>query len=84
MPDQRIEDAPPVSEDRQDNSVLNMLLTSPWPWSVGEVARETQNVVRATDSIRRLTEAGLVHRLDMFVFPTRAARRAEELHVGTA
>lgn len=73
-----------VTEDRQDNSVLMMLLTSPGPWSLGEIARETQDPTRAEDSIRRLTETGLVHRLDEFVFPTRAARRAAELQVGTA
>jgi hypothetical protein len=83
MPDQRIPDSPLVSDERHDNSVLMMLLACPCPWSLGEIARETQNAVRAEDSVRRLTETGLVHRLDGFVFPTRAARRAAELQVGT-
>jgi len=80
MPD---ENPIPVSEERQDNSVLNMLLASPYPWSLGEVARETRDPISAADSIRRLTETGLAHRVGDFVFPTRAARRAAELRVGT-
>ena len=80
MPDQRIE---AVSEERQDKSVLNILLASPYPWSLGEVARETQNPTSAEDSLRRLTETGVVHRVGDFVFPTRTARRAGELRVGT-
>jgi predicted transcriptional regulator len=82
MPDHRI--AGDSSEQDRDGTVLEMLLCGPsWPWSVDEIARELQNPTAAADAVRRLTEAGLVHRLDQFVFPTRACRRAEELQVGT-
>jgi hypothetical protein len=83
MPDQPIPDGHAVSDERHDNSVLMMLLASPWPWSLSEIARETHDSTRAADSVCRLAETGLVHRLDEFVFPTRAARRAAELQVGT-
>jgi hypothetical protein len=48
-----------------------------------EIARELQDVSRVADGVRRVTDAGLVHRLDDFVFPTRTARRADEIEVGT-
>lgn len=34
------------------------------------------------DAVRRLEAAGLLHRLGEFVFPTLAARRADELTEG--
>src|SRR3981081_772243 len=71
-----------VSEEQRDNSVLNLLFcNAPWPWSVAEIAREFQDHDGAVDAVARLTEAGLVHRLGEFVFPTRTARRANELGV---
>jgi predicted transcriptional regulator len=68
----------------QDTRVLNVMLceSSSWPWTVDELARETQNSLRTEDAVRRLIEAGLVYRLGEFVFPTRTARRANELHLG--
>ncbi|MEX1141107.1 MAG: hypothetical protein WD399_06755 [Thermoleophilaceae bacterium] len=35
--------------------------------------------IAATDGLNRLTAAGLVHRIDSFVFASRAAARASEL-----
>lgn len=88
MCNQRIEDDAPedlVSEQDRDLNVLNLLLVdSPWPWSVEEIARELQNRLDAEDAVCRLVGAGLVHRLGVFVFPTRAARRADQLGVGGA
>jgi hypothetical protein len=87
MQDQRIEDdAPedPVSEELRDNGVLNLFFCDPtsYPWTVDEIGREIENRLAAEDSVRRLTEAGLLHRAGEFVFPTRAARRADQLGVG--
>lgn len=72
------------TEARLDALLLDHLLLSPWPWTLEELSREIQEKGTDTaDSVARLTETGLVHRLDRFVFPTRTARRAEELRVGT-
>ncbi|HEX5307809.1 MAG TPA: hypothetical protein VFW38_01885 [Solirubrobacteraceae bacterium] len=75
-----------VDERDRDRNVLNLMLNdSPWPWSLGEIARELRSELAARDAVTRLVDAGLLHRLDGgFVFPTRAARRADELGLGGA
>jgi hypothetical protein len=86
MQDQRIrdEDAPQRREECIDSVVLDFMLTGPsCPWSLQELARELGNPADAEDAVARLAGAGLVHRLGEFVFPTRAARRAEEVQIGT-
>jgi hypothetical protein len=71
-----------VSEDQRDNTILNIMLSGPsYPWTVEELVREVQDT-EAADAVARLTEAGLMHRFGEFVFPTRTARRADELQVG--
>lgn len=73
-----------LSEEQIDNAVLDFMLCEPsWPWSLEEVARELGSQPNAADAVRRLTSAGLLHRLDNFVFPSRAARRANELQIGS-
>lgn len=71
------------SEEHIDNIVLDFMLLDAWPWSVEEIVRELGNQPDAEDAIGRLTRAALVHRSGSFVFPTRAARRANELQIGT-
>lgn len=68
-----------LSDDATDTAILTMLLADPSVWAVDEVARELDDQLRAVDGVGRLYAAGLVHRLDGFVFPTRAAARANEL-----
>jgi hypothetical protein len=89
MHDQGVPDDPRdllAVERHTDVVVLGIMLhdASSWPWSVAEIGRELQDHTRAEDSIRRLAEHGLVHRLGDFVFPTRAARRGAEIEIGTA
>jgi hypothetical protein len=85
MQDQRIEDDGPAHhENRADSTVLDfMLVGSSWPWSVDEIVRELGNKVDAEDAVARLIGTGLAHRFGEFVFPTRTARRAAELQLGT-
>jgi hypothetical protein len=88
MLDQRIEDDPfedRVSETDRDKTVLNLLFGDPpWPWTVDEIARELDTHIGARDSVSRLQRAGLVHKLGEFVFPTRAACRADQIGAGEA
>lgn len=66
-------------EDALDDEVLRLLFSSPYPWTVAELDRELGSS-EAQDGIGRLAGAGLIHRIEDFAFPTRAARRARELH----
>jgi hypothetical protein len=88
MQDQRKRDASPedsLTEEQLDGAVLDFMLDDrSWPWSLDELGRELGNRPNAEDAVRRLTRAGLVHRLDGFVFPTRTARRANVVHKATA
>jgi hypothetical protein len=79
MQDQRISAEP--DEFRTDAAILTLLVDddSHRPWAVEEVERELDDVLAVTDGLSRLRSAGLVHRLDGFVFATRPAVRAAEL-----
>jgi hypothetical protein len=77
MHDQRT--SPAEQDDSTDNAILGLLLDSPTPWATAEVAREIGDDVDATDGIARLARGGLIHRLDGFVFATRAAVRGRRL-----
>jgi hypothetical protein len=51
-------------------------------WSVEEIGREIENLVKAKDALAALYRAGLIHRTsDNFIFATRAATRASELRI---
>jgi predicted transcriptional regulator len=80
MHDQR---SPTVAEDeeRADFAVLHLLTDddAQRPWTVDEVAREIGDRIEAEDSLARLYGAGLVHRIEGFVFATRPALRAVRL-----
>jgi hypothetical protein len=76
------EETPAERLDRRERSVLHLLLHDPFPWSVAELERELDSQGHATDAIRSLAGSGLIHRLGDFVFPTRAARRADDLYQG--
>jgi hypothetical protein len=71
--------------ERMDNSqrtVLLMLFDDRVPWTLDELGRELKSHLDAADAVSALAGAGLVHRLGDFVFPTRAARRSDELYDG--
>lgn len=64
-----------------DGEILTTLLVSEplLPWSVAEIVREIGCEVVVTDSLNRLHGGGLIHRLEGFVFPTRAAVCSHQL-----
>ena len=78
MQDQPI---PPAVEDVQiDQAIIGALLTDEAPlWSFYELVRQFGNEIAVTDSVNRLAGQGLIHRLDQFVFATRAAAKATDL-----
>jgi hypothetical protein len=68
--------------DADEKAVLILLLEDRYPWTVEELTRELNHPTDALDAIASLAGDGLVHRLGDFVFPTRAARRSDELYEG--
>lgn len=68
-------------EKHIDGVILSFLLAddAQRPWSEDEVAREIEDPIAASDSLKRLARGGLVHRLNGFVFASRAAQVAEEI-----
>lgn len=66
--------------DRRESVVLALLFDDPFPWTVEEIGRELDDPKYAVDCVASLAGDGLVHRFGEFVFPTRAARRSDELH----
>lgn len=75
------ERTPAEADDRIDRTVLVLLLDRerPWPWSMGELVRELGE--DPADSVARLYAAGLIWLRDGFVWPTKAAIRADELQL---
>ncbi len=72
------------TDEELDSLVLGLLLEgASWLWSVDEIGRELDDRVEVQDAVARLATAGLLHRLGEFVFASRSARRAGELHAGT-
>jgi hypothetical protein len=74
----------PAEEDaRIESGILCLLMDhdEQRPWSFDEVAREVGDRIATTDALARLHAAGLIHRLDGFVFATRAALRADQIAV---
>jgi len=76
---------PCEAERHTDNTILGLMFNdaSSWPWSVEEIGRELANPGKARDAVCRLAEHGLVHQIGDFVWPTRTARRAAEIEIGT-
>jgi hypothetical protein len=83
--DQQDDAERPIDEERDDRAVLRLMFCdgSCFAWSVDEIACAIGDPIDVADALRRLEAAGLVHRLGDFVFPTLAARRADELSGGS-
>lgn len=84
MHDQRIEDQQTdgLSEQDHERAVIELLLGDRLPWTVEEIVREVSaERLDAIDAVSRLVAAGLLHRHGEFVFPTRTARRADEIGI---
>ena len=64
-----------------DRAILTLLLDddSQRPWAVEELARELGDPEETHDALARLHGAGLIHRLDGFVFASRPAVRGQQL-----
>jgi hypothetical protein len=75
------ERTPAEDEDRVDRTILVLLLDRerPWPCSISELRRELD--LDPEDGLARLHGAGLIWRRGEFVWPTRAAVRADELQL---
>jgi hypothetical protein len=86
MPDKGIRgvDIPHRCEEeaQTDCLVIGFMLRDGWPWSIEEIAREFDKE-RADESVKRLAESGLAHRVGDLMIPTRAARRAADIEIGT-
>jgi hypothetical protein len=77
-PDRTVPDRDP---EEAEHVVLSLLLDPNvhGPWSVREIGLELGDQVEADDTVASLLAAGLVHRCDHLVFPTRAAARCFQL-----
>ena len=73
--------SPAEREGLFDSAVLHVLVNedSHRPWAIDEIAREVHGDV--TDSLGRLHGGGLIHRLEGFVWASRAAVVADEISV---
>jgi hypothetical protein len=83
MHDQRSEDETTtdgLSENDHEKAVIELLICDRQPWTIEEIVREVCSTrLDAIDAVGRLVGSGLLHRHGEFVFPTRAARRADEI-----
>jgi hypothetical protein len=80
MHDQRT--STPTHDDAvTDGAIMTMLLADDGqrPWTFAEIAREMGDEIGTTDSLNRLYGGGLIHRLEGFVFATRAALASDLL-----
>jgi hypothetical protein len=67
--------------DVAERLVLDTLLDPdfPGPWTIQELGRAMGNEVEAADAVMGLDRAGLVHRIDQYVFASWPAARAMQL-----
>jgi hypothetical protein len=80
MPDQRTLSV--AEADRMiDSGILGLLIRPDHRrlWSQDEIERDINDPVAVADSLHRLYGGGLIHRLDRFVWASRAAIMAEEI-----
>jgi hypothetical protein len=73
--------SPAEADDRIDSAILSLLLDddSHRPWSEDEIGRAIGDTFAASDSLGRLARAGLIHRIDPYVFASRSAVEFERV-----
>jgi hypothetical protein len=73
--------SPVAEQDEETDRTIMALLLSQYHglWKADEIVREIGDEIAVQDSLARLHGAGLIHRLDDFVFPTVAAVHAATL-----
>jgi hypothetical protein len=83
MQDQRSGAGAGLTAECVERVVLALLLEPGCraPWSVAELGREIGSEPRAANAVVGLHAAGLVHRLNEFVWASRSAARFHELAV---
>jgi DNA-binding HxlR family transcriptional regulator len=83
MQDQRIAEQQrnkEVSPNDRDKALMGVILSDPGPWSFDELVREFDgDHLGVESSLNELVANGLIHRCGEFHFPTRAARRVEQI-----
>jgi hypothetical protein len=64
-----------------DGSIMASLLAddAQRPWTVDEIVREIGDELAVADGLARLYRGGLIHRLEGYVFATRAALASDLL-----
>lgn len=68
-------------EDRVDGAIMELLLApeDQRPWTIDDLTREVGSTIEVEDGISRLIRAGLAHRQNDLVVPSRAALRVVEV-----
>jgi len=81
MQDEPTQGAREPAPERVQYLVLHLLQEPGGPpmWSMRELATELGSELDAMDAVDNLCAAGLAHRCQQFVFPTRAATRMAAL-----
>lgn len=76
----------PQLEDVPENFQRSLLMLLIWNdpaggewWTIGELMRRIGDPIAALDAMAALADAGLIHRENDCVFPTRAARHYHHL-----
>jgi hypothetical protein len=69
-------DAP---ENFQRQIIMLVLWAGDEWWTIEELSRKVGDLVVALDAMSALSDAGLIHRQDQYVFPTRAAIHLHDL-----
>ncbi len=81
LADERSADSGP-DQEATEAAIMALLLADDHAgiWTQGEIEREmSSSRLAVKDGIAALTAAGLIHRHDELVLPTRAAQRMDEL-----
>jgi hypothetical protein len=81
MPDEKPTQDPAERFDAMERDVIYLLTGDDLPiWSIEDIGRDVEDPAGVADTIRRLYNAGLIHKTsEGFVFATRAAWRMVQM-----